>query len=111
MVTFIAVVHIIIALLLVLITFLQDSKSDSLGGAFGGGGSNSLFGAAGATTFIQKVTWWLAGAFAVTSITLAHFSSQQSKSVMESVAVPQAPVTAPVETGSSPDDQKQPENK
>jgi preprotein translocase subunit SecG len=55
MVTFIAVVHIIIALFLVLITFFQDSKSDSLGGAFGGGGSNSLFGAAGATTFIQKL--------------------------------------------------------
>jgi preprotein translocase subunit SecG len=88
MVTFVTIIHIIIALLLILITFVQDSKSDSLGGAFGGGGSNSLFGAAGATTVIQKMTWWLAGLFAVTSISLAYFSSQGSKSVLDSVVVP-----------------------
>jgi len=88
MVTFVTIIHIIIALLLILITFVQDSKSDSLGGAFGGGGSNSLFGAAGATTLIQKMTWWLAGLFAVTSISLAYFSTQGSKSVLDSVVVP-----------------------
>jgi len=94
MTTFVTVVHIIIALLLILITFVQDSKSDSLGGAFGGGGSNSLFGAVGATTFIQKMTWWLAGLFAVTSISLAYFSSQGSKSVLDSVVVPSLPSTS-----------------
>jgi preprotein translocase subunit SecG len=98
MITFVTVVHILIALLLILITFVQDSKSDSLGGAFGGGGSNSLFGAVGATTFIQKMTWWLAGLFAVTSISLAYFSSQGSKSVLDSVVVPSAPASAPAET-------------
>jgi preprotein translocase subunit SecG len=98
MITFVTVVHILIALLLILITFVQDSKSDSLGGAFGGGGSNSLFGAVGATTFIQKMTWWLAGLFAVTSISLAYFSSQGSKSVLDSVVVPSAPASAPSET-------------
>jgi preprotein translocase subunit SecG len=98
MLTFVTIIHIIIALLLILITFMQDSKSDSLGGAFGGGGSNSLFGAVGATTFIQKMTWWLAGLFAVTSISLAYFSSQGSKSVLDSVVVPSAPLSAPATT-------------
>lgn len=107
MVTFITVIHIILAVFLVLITFIQDSKSDSLGGAFGGGGSSSLFGAAGATTFIQKMTWWLAGLFAVTSIALAHFSAQTSKSVLDSVVVPSA---APMEISTPNDESQNPEN-
>lgn len=101
MVTFVTVIHLIIALFLILITFVQDSKSDSLGGAFGGGGSNSLFGAAGATTFIQKMTWWLAGLFAVTSISLAYFSTQGSKSILDSVVLPPATSSAVEAPGNS----------
>lgn len=105
MVTGIAIIHLVLAILLVLITFVQDSKSDSLGGAFGGGGSNSLFGATGATTLIQKMTWWLAGLFAVTSISLAYFTTQGSKSVLDSVVLPPAQ-TAPANAGdSAPADQ------
>jgi preprotein translocase subunit SecG len=106
MVTFITIVHIILALLLVFITFIQDSKSESLGGAFGGGSSHSIFGAAGATTFIQKMTWWLAGFFVVTSISLAHYSSQGSRSVLDSVVLPatpssETPPTVPADPASS----------
>ncbi len=86
----------LIALVIILLTFFQDSKSDSVGGAFGGGGSNSLFGATGATTLVQKMTWYLALGFAVSSISLAYVSSRHSKSILDTNAVPQAPVSAPV---------------
>ena len=36
--TFVAVVHIITAVILIALVLVQDSKSDGLGGAFGGGG-------------------------------------------------------------------------
>lgn len=94
--TFITVLHIVVALTLIGLVLIQDSKSGSLGGAFGGGGSNSVLGATGATTLAQKLTRYTAVVFAVTSIGLSVLSSRSSKSVMD-VAVPAA-ATAPVET-------------
>jgi len=99
MVTFITVVHVIIALLLILVTFVQDSKSDS-GGVFGGGSSQSILGPVGAATVLQKMTWGLAGVFAVTSIALAYVSSHQSRSVLDSL--PQAPLAQPAPSSSEP---------
>lgn len=87
--TFIAVLHIAVALILISLVLVQDSKSGSLGGAFGGGGgSQSVFGATGATTLAQKMTRWTAVLFAITCILLTVFSNR--KSIMDSVAIPPA---------------------
>lgn len=106
---FVTVLHIIVALILISLVLLQDNKSGSVGGAFGGGGSSSVFGATGAATLAQKLTRYAAVIFAVTSILLSIFTGRLNKSVIDSMpatstqsapAVPAAPAapTAPAAT-------------
>jgi preprotein translocase subunit SecG len=87
--TFVAILHILVAFVLIALVLVQDSKSGSLGGAFGGGGSNTVFGATGAATLAQKMTRWTAVVFAVTCILLSIFSARSNKSVIDS-----APITS-----------------
>ncbi len=80
---FVAVLHIAVALVLILLVLVQDSKSGSLGGAFGGGGSNSILGATGGASLAEKATRIAAIVFAVTCISLTMMSSRTSKSVID----------------------------
>lgn len=91
--TFVTVVHVLIALVLIALVLVQDTKSGSLGGAFGGGGSNSILGATGATTLAAKATRWAGVLFAITCISLTYFSSRKHQSVVDGF-VPAAPVEA-----------------
>ena len=63
------IIHIIACSGLILIVLLQAGKGASLGAAFGGGASQTVFGARSAT-FIGRLTWVLAGAFMATSLLL-----------------------------------------
>lgn len=97
-ITVIAVVHILLALMLVVIVLIQDSKGGGIG--IGMGGSNqSIFGASGASSFLVKVTRWIAVGFMVTCITLTLLSAKKSnKSVLDSVTTPptqQTPIIPP----------------
>lgn len=80
--TLVSVIHVLTALVLIALVLVQDSKGDSLGGAFGGGGSNSLLGATGATTLAQKATRWSAVVFAITSLSLTLIA-KNNKSVID----------------------------
>lgn len=103
MITTVTLVHLLLAVLVILLTFFQDSKSESLGGGpWGGAGSQSLFGPIGATTFIQKATWWLVALLAVTSLSLAHFSNKSGKSVLDKIPVEaMTPAQPPAQSASS----------
>jgi preprotein translocase subunit SecG len=94
--TLIAVVHILTALVMIALILVQDTKSGSVGGAFGGGGSNSILGATGATTLAQKMTRIAAIVFALTSISLTVFSSRNHKSVIDDVVTNSAPAATGV---------------
>jgi preprotein translocase subunit SecG len=98
--TFVAIVHVITALVLIALVLVQDSKSDGLGGAFGGGGSNSILGATGASTLAQKMTRGAAVLFAVTSLSLTIIS-KQNHSVVDSLA-PAAATPPPVGAAPTP---------
>ncbi len=89
---FIAVVHIVVALVLIGLVLIQDSKG---GGALGmgGGGSNSILGATGAQTLAAKLTTGAAIVFAITCLTLTFMSSRGQKSVLDTGAA--LPMTAP----------------
>lgn len=91
--TLIASIHVLVALILIFLVLIQDSKGGGMGGAFGGG-SSSVFGATGAATLAQKLTRWTAVIFAVTSIWLTVLSSQSGKSLLETTAVPAAATPA-----------------
>ncbi len=93
MVTLIATVHIIACLLLIALVLLQDPKSNNPGAMFGGGGSNTVLGATGATTVLQKLTRWAAIVFGACALLLSLASKQESRSVLD---------TLPATTGAAP---------
>ena len=91
---FLVVLHILIAIALVALVLVQDSKG---GGALGiGGGSNSLLGATGAQTLYAKMTRWVALVFGITSIALSLAVAGQNKSVLDNTAVTPATQQQPV---------------
>ncbi len=108
-------VHLVLCAILVGLVLLQQGKGADMGAAFGGG-SNSLFGAGGATALITKVTTGVAVAFFVTSVILVNQfarispSSRTSEnplggSVMNKEMVPQtaaAPGAQPADGQVSP---------
>ncbi|UCG04759.1 MAG: preprotein translocase subunit SecG [Desulfobacterales bacterium] len=100
------VLHIIVCVALIMIVLLQTGKGADMGAAFGGGGSQTLFGSTGASTFLSKATTGAAIIFMLTSLALAYISSHRSgESIMPDTPVPieqPAPAgqSAPVEQGS-----------
>ena len=69
--------HVLTCLFLILIVLMQPSKSDGMG-AFGGGAGNSssIFGGAGASPFLRKLTTLTAIVFMLNSMALAYLSTQ-----------------------------------
>lgn len=84
------VLHVAACLFLILVVLLQPGKSGGLG-AFGGA-ATQVFGGRGATSILTKLTWWTAGLFFLTSVTLAYLSSSTDDSLQKAGKdVPAAP--------------------
>ena len=95
------VVHIVVCVALITIVLLQTGKGADMGAAFGGGGSQTLFGSTGASTFLSKATTVAAIVFMLTSLALAYISSHRTAdSIMPQSPAPveQAAPAAPGET-------------
>ena len=84
-------IHLLLALALIGVVLLQRSEGGGLG--MGGGGGGAMTGRAAATA-LGKVTWILAAAFIVTSLTLTIIAAQQSagSSVLDRLGDTPAPV-------------------
>ena len=86
------VIHVIVSVFLCLVVLVQQGRGADLAGAFGGGGSQTAFGARGATTLLHKLTTGFFVAFVVTSLTLAIMQARPRSSVMSGRgAAPTAP--------------------
>lgn len=72
MVTFLSILHVIVAILLILLILIQDSKGGGVGGMMGGGNATSVLGAANADNIVTKATKWLAFVFSATCVALAY---------------------------------------
>lgn len=88
--------HILVCLFLIAVILLQAGKGADIGATFGAGGSQTLFGARGAATFLSKMTTIIAILFLVTSISLAgiaksRVSGSSSSSVLDTME-PGAPL-------------------
>ena len=74
MLTLVMIAHVSAALFIIFVVLMQGGSSGGLGAGFGGGttggDSQSLFGAAGPTSFLGKLTYVFAVVFMVTSISL-----------------------------------------
>ena len=91
----IIILHIIVCLILIFAVLLQSGKAADLAGAFGGGGSQTAFGARGSASLLSKLTTAAAILFMVTSLGLWIRSGQKGSSV---VGGEKAPATAPPTT-------------
>ncbi len=68
---FLTTIHTLAALFLIFVIIIQGGNAGGIGAAFGGGNSTGLFGASGATSFLGKVTYGMAGVFMLSSIVLS----------------------------------------
>ena len=93
MTVFLVILHVLISLFLCMIVLLQQGKGADLAGAFGGGGSQTAFGARGATTLLHKLTAIFFALFVLTSMSLAILQARPASSVMNGSP---APASAPV---------------
>lgn len=74
--TMLTIIHVLVCIFLTLVVLLQQGNKQGVGGAFGGGGSATVFGGRGANTFLQKLTAAAAIMFMVTSLSLSYLSSR-----------------------------------
>src|SRR2546423_13774503 len=95
MTVLLVVLHVVISVFLILVVLVQQGKGADLAGAFGGGGSQTAFGARGATTLLHKLTTAVFILFVLTSMALSVLHARPPSSVMSGTqAAPTAP--APV---------------
>jgi preprotein translocase subunit SecG len=94
MTALLVIIHVLISIFLILVVLVQQGKGADLAGAFGGGGSQTAFGARGATTLLHKLTTGFFVAFVLTSMALAIVQAHPKASVMSNhpAAAPTAPV-------------------
>ena len=84
--------HVFVSIAMIGIVLLQSGKGAEMGASFGAGGSQTVFGASGGNTFMNKLTTGAAVLFMLTSLTLAHLSSSgNSSSIMSSKSAPAKP--------------------
>ena len=83
--------HVIICFFLIIVVLLQSGKAADLAGAFGGMGSQTVFGPRGTATVLSKATTIAASLFMVTSLILVIMGtggSPSSGSVLQNRRAP-----------------------
>ncbi|MGI8958426.1 MAG: preprotein translocase subunit SecG [Bryobacteraceae bacterium] len=80
MVYVITTLHVMICFFLIIVVLLQSGKAADLAGAFGGMGSQTVFGPRGTATVLSKATTIAASLFMVTALTLVILENNRSPS-------------------------------
>lgn len=94
----ITILHILVALAIIGLVMIQRGRGADAGAGFGGGSSNTFFGARGAATFLSKTTAIMAAVFFSTSLGLAYLADHKDNKVqdiMDAPAVKEAPSDLP----------------
>jgi preprotein translocase subunit SecG len=93
MIIALTVLHVLMCLAIIAIVLLQAGKGADIGSAFGGAGSQAVFGSMGTPTVLGKITAVVAVIFTITSFSLALIGGERSASsvVREPAPVPAAP--------------------
>src|SRR5687767_946909 len=102
MTVLILVLHVLISLFLILVVLLQQGKGADIAGAFGGGGSQTAFGARGATTLLHKLTTGAFVGFIVLALTLTLIEARPRSSVVRTLPAKAATEKAPVPAATQP---------
>ena len=86
--------YVLTCVILLLVILLQQGKGD-MAAAFGGGSSQSAFGARAGATVLSKATAILSVLFMLGAMALSIMGRGGSGSVVSGTAPPPAPITAP----------------
>lgn len=105
--SFLMMIHMVLALVLIGLILLQHGRGADAGAAFGSGASATVFGARGSGSFLSRLTTVLAIAFFANSLALAYLSAQQEQDagLMDRI---EAEAAAPAETPEQSPEQSQP---
>jgi len=90
----IVVTHVLVSLIIIALVLLQAGKGADIGSAFGGGGSQAVFGSMGTPTVLGKLTTGVAIVFMLTSFSLAVLGHRRT-TIMPSSMPAAAPAAAP----------------
>lgn len=91
MIIFIKIICIALAITIIALVLLQQGKGSDLGSAFGGGSSNSMFGALGPSDFLGKLTYVLVAIWLILTLLLAYFyKTQNTKEIFETPLIEEA---------------------
>jgi preprotein translocase subunit SecG len=105
MFTLFVIIHVIASLIIIALVLLQAGKGADIGSAFGGTGSQAVFGSMSTPTLLGKITTAVAVVFMVTSFSLAMLAHRRSSTIMPATAPATAPAATPAPppaAGSSP---------
>ena len=82
MITFLTVLCVLLAIVIVVLVLLQQGKGSDLGSAFGGGSSNSMFGALGPSGFLGRLTYIIVAIWLILSFLLAYLLKNENTEVI-----------------------------
>src|SRR5438046_7644381 len=101
MIIALTIVHVLMCFAIIAIVLLQAGKGADIGSAFGGAGSQAVFGSMGTPTVLGKITGVIAIIFTLTSFSLAILGGQRTSSVVREAPPVSAPASEPA-TPSAP---------
>lgn len=93
--------HVIICIFLILVVLLQQGKGADLS-VFGGGSTQTAFGARGATTLLHKLTVTSFVLFIATTMLIGIFQSDSGGSILRGENLDDTAATVPAEPDSMP---------
>ena len=96
------ILHVIACFAIIGLVLLQSGKGADIGSAFGGAGSQAVFGSMGTPTLLGKITTAVAVVFTITSFSLALMGGQRGGSVVREPAPLGAPAVPAPATPSAP---------
>ena len=91
MLALITIACIVLSVVIVALVLLQQGKGSDLGSAFGGGSSNSMFGALGPSNFMGKLTYSIVAIWLILTLLLAYlYKSQNTDQLFETPLIEEA---------------------
>jgi len=103
----VSALFVIVCLVLTLVILMQQGKGD-MAAAFGGGSSQSAFGARSGATVLSKATAILAVLFMLGALALAIMGQRGPGSIMSGTSAPAAPRPTPAAPAQQPPAQQPP---
>jgi len=97
----VATIYVLVCFLLLIVVLLQQGKGGDMASAFGGGGSQTAFGARQGATVLSKATAILGALFMLGALGLAYLGNRGG-SLLGGIAAPARPAATPIIPTPSP---------